>query len=483
MMKGLSIIRKSETTDDRVFKILILSIIGLFVIINIICQFQNVTYKPFFISILVSICYLIFLYFASKCLHSDKIALIFLCLISLIILVGWNFLYRPQPTSDYLSIWNGAHYVLDGSFFEKASDKTNYFYFYSFQIGFTYYCSLFLKIFDSLITLKIVEIVTLVAVNVVLYKSLRPSSSIGVAFFGSVLFTSYPFIFVCSGIINNQHIGLLLGALSVYLVFKKDNYLTYIISAFLLVVGNVLRPSTIMIFASVLFVLFFQGFQDRKKWIKILAFTGVFIVGSELINLSFIVLYLAPYGIKSSDLYFKLLLGLSGGGVTSRGTGAWYIVEDLKHFNYDYTLYREACKNYLIDLFIGGKLDFHFIISKIIWYISGIDNQTSYSGFVFSNNHGLWMDYLNFTGMIIYIISLLGSFFCTLKQKRILNNTKYFLPAVVFCAYFGVYVIFEAMPRYRFEQYYFLFILSVPTIYGLINKIVLSIKRIIFSTI
>ena len=80
------------------------------------------------------------------------------------------------------------------------------------------------------------------------------------------------------------------------------------------------------------------------------------------------------------------------------------------------------------------------------------------------------MDYLDYSGKFIYIISLLGTFFETLKKKRLIENTKFILPAFIFCAYFVIYIVFEAMPRYRFEQYYYLFILSMPTIYSMIRK-------------
>ena len=471
-------INKSEKKYDLVFKIIILLITGLFIVLNIIGQFQKIIYKPFLISFCVTICYIAVLFLASKFLSSEKIALIVVCLISLVILVAWNILYRPTPISDYKYIWDGAHQILDGSFYENISDKSNYFSFYSFQIGFAYYCSIFLRIYDSLITLKIIEIITLAAISIVLFCTLRLSNNIQISFFGASLFASYPYIFVGSGIINNQHIGLLLGSISVYIILRSEKYIAYVISAIILVIGNVLRPSTLMIFASIVLLLFIKGFTNKIIWIKMLIFVVLFFFAYEIIDKLFIILSLAPYGIKNSDLYFKLILGLTGGGLTAKGgTGRWYIFEDLQYYSFDYQKYRDACRNYLKDTIIGGKIDLSYIFGKINWYISGIDNQTSYSDFKFCWNHGFWMDCFNCSGMIIYIISLIGSFFNILKQNVLLKNSRIFLPAIIFCLYFGIYCIFEAMPRYRFEQYYFLFILSMPYIYSQINNCIVLLNR------
>ena len=234
-----------------------------------------------------------------------------------------------------------------------------------------------------------------------------------------------------------------------------------------------------MIFIAIAFVLFLQGFLDKKKWIGLLIFLAVYIGLYELINLAFIGLSLAPYGIKGGDMYFKLLLGLTGSGVTNTATtdaehtNLYY---DLQFYNFDYEKYREASKEYLLRKVSKGELDYSFIWNKIKLFISGIDNQYVYSGTSFNENHKTIMECLNFGGLILYLITIVGSFINTLRQKFIIKNSPFFIPAIVFCAFFGVYCFIEVQTRYRYEQYICLFLISIPALNDMLSKTAKIIK-------
>lgn len=469
-----NIIIESETMIDRVLKLIILSVLGIYITVIISTNYKTLIYKPYIFTFLLFVIFNVLLFIVSKRINSDKLALVSIIIISTFILGGWNIIYQPYPVSDYKVIWEGAHQIIDGSFYDRAANKSDYFAFFNFQIPYTYYISLLLRIYDNIITLKIAEIVTLTVTNIILYKTLRIYCSTGESFFGSVLFSIYPYIFIGSGIINNHHIGLLLGAIAIYVILKMDKYPKYAISALLLVVGNLLRPTVIIIFLAIAFSLLIQGFFDKKKWLGLLLFVFVYFGVNEVANYSFIAFSLAPYGIKGNDMYFKILLGLTGTGVTQTPTTDaehTFLFYDLQHYNFDYGKYKEASKEYLLNLILNKKLDYRFILSKIQHFISGVDNQYMFGDEVFNDSHLLVMDCLNSLGMIIYTTTIIGAFIFTLKQKSIIKNSKFFVPAIAFCAYFGVYIFIEVQTRYRYEQYFLLFLLSIPLLYSLLRKI------------
>lgn len=415
----------------------------------------------------------------SRLIESKFSALISLIIVSSVVLVCWNSVYQPVPTSDYKVIWEGAHQIIDGSFYERAIDKSDYYAFYSFQIPYTYYISLLLRLNDSVTTLIISEIIVIVITNVLVFKTLGLYCELKAAFFGAILFSVFPYIVIGSGIINNHHIGTLFGVLAIYLTLRMNTIIKFVLAGCALVIGNLFRPTIIMIFIAIAFVLFLQGFLDKKKWIGLLIFLAVYIGLYELINLAFIGLSLAPYGIKGGDMYFKLLLGLTGSGVTNTATtdaehtNLYY---DLQFYHFDYAKYKEASKQYLLTKILKGELDYSYIWNKIKLFISGIDNQFVYSGTSFNENHKTFMECLNFGGLLMYLIAIMGSFINTLRQKTIIKNSSFFIPAIVFCAFFGVYCFIEVQTRYRYEQYICLFLLSMPFLYDVLEELTRLIK-------
>lgn len=474
MAKLRHILVKSDTVNDRIFKILFLLVLGIYIVVNVWANLKNITYKPFILIFGMFSVFIIILFKASKRIRSEKSAIIILLAICTLILVGWNLICRPTPVSDYRVIWEGAHQIINGKFYERALDKSDYFAFYNFQIPYTYYISLLLRIHDSIITLKIVEIITLVLTNMLLYKILRLFCKISESFFGATLLAFFSYFFIGSGIINNHHIGMLLGALAVYIIIKRNNYSKFVLSALILGVGNLLRPTIVVIFISIAFVLLIQGFTERKKLFGLLIFVFVYIGFNELMNLVFIGLSLAPYGIKGSDMYFKFLLGLTGSGLTQTPTTDaehTFLFYDLQYYHFDYEKYKEASREYLFNIISTRQLDYHYIVTKIKTFISGIDNQYMYGDVVFNDNHKLLMECCNFWGVFVYITTIAGAFVQTLKQKIIVNNNAYLISSIAFCAYFGVYIFIEVQTRYRYEQYFFLFIISTPMLYAILNKL------------
>ena len=65
-------------------------------------------------------------------------------------------------------------------------------------------------------------------------------------------------------------------------------------------------------------------------------------------------------------------------------------------------------------------------------------------------------------GICIYFLSVVfAGVRCMLWS--IMDRDEISLPALIFLGYFVVYLVFETQTRYRYEQYYMLFLMAVPS--------------------
>ena len=457
---------------EKLFQIVISLILAVYLIANAIVWHKQILYKPFILMIGVSCFWMYFLFSLSKRIHSKAIAITTLALSSLSIMFLWNHFYVPLPQSDYEVLWNGAHQILDGTFYRRAADLSDYFCFYSFQIPYVYWISLLLRIHDSLLTIKIAEIICITLTDIVLFEILLCNSSIGESWFGASLFASFPFIVIGSGIINNQHIGLLLGAVALLVVMKAKKTIHYVLAAVVLGVGNLLRPTIFIIFTSILIVLFVQCIKKRKSVLILCIFAIAFFAVNYIADYLFTKLLLAPYGIKGKDYLFKFLLGLTGSGVTrmpttdAEHTSLYY---DLQFFGFDYSAYKAACRAYLFSLFKNKEINVDFIYKKIVRFMTAVDNQFRYGDLTFNEEHVALMECLNFGGISLYISTILFSLINIIKTKKLFAD-KIFYASIIFCVSFGIHILIEVQTRYRYEQYFCLFVLATPQLSKFLSR-------------
>jgi uncharacterized membrane protein SirB2 len=111
-------------------------------------------------------------------------------------------------------------------------------------------------------------------------------------------------------------------------------------------------------------------------------------------------------------------------------------------------------------------------MKRFTGFIGNVDNQYNLGGNQpFLDQHPLLISSLNFSGMVIYAGTILATFKRVVTEKWLTSRISYLLPAVVFGMFFFAYIFMETQARYRFEQYYVLFLLAVPALYGWLTKI------------
>ena len=431
------------------------------------------------------------LLFAFVCLISlpkkkEYINIILIILLSFLCLLVWNYFVKAQPVSDYKVLWEGARQITEGSFYDRAVKKDDYFCFYNFQIGYTFYLSLLYRLFGgSLAAVRIWEICVIVSTNVVFYKTIRLFTGARTSFGGTCLFVFYPFIFMGSGILNNQHEAMLLEGLAVFLFLryagKQIKPFIWILAGLFLSTAVLMRPTAIVIVAGIIFISFLRAVTMRSKQYLIAAVVILvsYLVISNVTNVIFTVTDIAPYGLKNSNMWFKLSLGLTGEGIThqpstdAQHTNLYY---DLQYYNFDYDAYKKAAAKYIAGLFSSRKIDLGYIWDKITGYCGAADNQYYFTGTDFLKDHPVLTDTLCIMGICLYFVSISFSI-VRLRISNILSNNEVFLPGIVFVSFFIVYIVLETQTRYRYEQYYMLFLLAVPAlgiVYNSLRKKILQ---------
>lgn len=325
------------------------------------------------------------------CNKNEKIFIICLIFISIALYSVWNILANTKPISDYEVLINGAKSILEGTFTNKTHDVTNYFYFYNFQIGYVLYLALIMKAFGtSLVSLKIIEILVMTITNVLVYKIAKNIWNKNIGVIASTTYTLLAFNIAGSSIINNQHVGMLFVTIAIYLIVRKKSLLNYILSAVILVLAIILRPSSIIIFIATIcfFILKILKGEEKinKKFIlTMVSYILVFIISIGVVENTTKAFKLAPNGIINSRLtHFKYVLGIVGNGLYGNATQTaekTQVYFDLKDLNFDYDKYNEECKKIVREKIKIGGIDLlrAILSNKMVRFTGGFDNQIDYT--------------------------------------------------------------------------------------------------------
>ena len=366
-------------------------------------------------------------------------------------------------------------------------DKTNYFYFYNFQTGFVMYLALVIKIFGShLIFLKIFEILFMSLTNVFVYKIASKVYTKKIGIISSIIYSLLFFNIAGSSVINNQHFSTLLIILSIYF-FIKDKWFYYILSGTLVGIANIIRPSSIIILIAfcgfLLWKLLINNFKNWKVFllgfllIALSTFSTMKIFDYTLLNLNIV-----PTSTLSSNAkYFKFVLGIHGNGIYNMPTEnaeKTQVYFDLQKLNFDYELYNNKCRNFIVNQFTQNTREtLVYIKDKMLVFAGKEDNQIDFSGSIIQNSKSyIFIKYYGYVQYFLLIVFSLLTVIINVKESKFYNtkNNLYqtqILFEIIFILYFCAHLLIEVQPRYRYDQYLMLAFIASPSIYLLFSTI------------
>jgi len=447
---------------------------------------NNPEYNIYFLIIIIIFVYYIIYNFLKKILdYNEKYFKIIIVIISIIIYTIWNIIVKTQPVSDYEVLIKGAKAIVDGTFKKLSFDPSNYFYFYNFQVGYTLYLSIIMKIFGkTLLSLKIIEVLVLSFSNLLVYLITSKIYNKKIGVIASMIYGSLLFNIAGSSIINNQHISMLTNLLSLYFLVKNDKIFSKNISGMFLGLSYILRASSIIFVIAIICFYIWKILINHSKDLKknILSILIIFLAFFSFVKAFDFTCQktnIVPNSVTTGNLkYFKFVLGIQWDGITgsiTKDAEKTQIYYDLEKYNFDYDKYNKDSKAYLINKYKNEtKLITEIIYNKIIFFTSEKDNQI---GFAQTGNINIniiqFINYYGYTQYILIIILSLISSLLFLKNK---NNTKSkdnfdILLKITFIGYFLCHIFIEVQTRYRFDQYMLLSILSANTLYNMFNII------------
>ena len=403
----------------------------------------------------VAVVYTVGLYFFAKRLLKAKDLTVIFCvlggasIIYLILLLTFD----SKPASDWGAIWYQAQRIADGTF--DGADKTNYLYYFNWQLGMAVFEAGIIKIFGAhFVILKIFNFIILNLISFMTYLVAKRIVGRTAAVYAFVFTAFYIPYLTTVGQFTNHQVSLLLILLAVYLI-SLDKFWTVALSGLVLGVMNVFRPMAIIVLIAIFCLTIWKLALNKKfkdvliKFALIIACYVIVVIG---FNTLFIKLGYTDMPVSSARLpYFKFDKGLNGYASP---------VDDLESFGYDYDAFNAWEKEHVIAALKNPIGTTKFVVKKMLNFTGTFNWQLE-----MSYNHDMsivtaypvkalyatsWFTYL-----FLIIAAGIGYYYYRREHKCHVE-----LLSVIFIGLILVYIFIEAFSSYRFEAYPFLLLMA-----------------------
>lgn len=489
--------------SDKILKYLtafiyiVMGIVLLFYLYNTV-SFITISFFNTLILLIAIVVVITLLYLAFSMIYQKHQTLFLLALFafSLLLYGLWGLFAPLRLISDYEVLYQGAQAILAGTFGNLSFSPDNYFYFYNFQIGYTTFLSLVMRLFgDGHIGLHLFEVLIQATTNILLFLSIKKMFNPQVAIAASLIYLTFMFNILGSNILNNQHLSVFFVALSLFIsthikLGEKKTYLFMLLSGSLLALAYITRQTTIIFILAFIVIIFLGLFTTEdfsQKGVKLLL-AGLFFLSyfgmTRIVDTTIVHNHLAPSSILSGNAkYFKFWLGISGGegvfGTKTTDARQTQVYYDLKSLDFDYDAYNEQTMDKVKHAYLNDFPNtFMKVERKMRFFTGALDHQ-----YVFgapSDKMSVIEKYPARIGHLQYFLTIISVFALILvvlftKNSRQNNYRLFFV--LVFLALFCAHIFMEVQTRYRYEQYFVLAILAAEMFVLTFDKIRSALKE------
>lgn len=378
---------------------------------------------------------------------------------------------KTPPISDFKVLLEASQDLMKNNY---SFSQTSYFQCWTYQIGFVFIQSLFLRVCNSVIFLKIINCLISAGIVTLIYLISKEFVDKASSKAAAIIYMIMPFTLTYVTVLTNQHLSSLLIYLGLYILISKKvpfkELTKYLLVSILLTIANIIRPESIIpLFSIILYLIITIKKENIKENIKkIFVLVGTYFLIGALISSLFSISGYAPGGLKNGDPHWKFVLGLNH---ESKGT---YNNEDLK-FSGNAEKSIEVIKDRLFTspsklykLFLN-KIKIFWLQSTLYWSFFHVENPTLC-------NIVTHLTALNNSILKISYILMLYGIFKYIKKKNY-NEKIIILVNQVFVT-FGVYLLIEIQPRYAYHIQITVIILASLAISEIINKIDTKYKKV-----
>ncbi len=396
------------------------------------------------------------------------LAVVALCVCT-VLRLGYLLTVRTPPISDFSILYDAAQRLLAG---DVSWVEGDYYRWWSYQIPFVAYQTLVLKLFPSIMALKLCNLLFMVGIDYLLYRIGKLFLSERAAGLAALLYAVYPASIHMVAVLTNQHISAFFLLLGLWLLLSRRGLGWMALAGACLGVGNLMRPDGLVLLASLvccgLYLLVrWPGLEALKRLaagfaVLLAVFWAVQAGTGAVLKAAGI----APYGIKNNRPEWKFILGLD-----ASNPGGAYSLEHLDIlYEEDPVLRKEAAKAVIADSFRDCEDVPGFFLGKSesMW---GRDESFEWSTFHLDRAAVLvpgltverclrWLEAAERAIYLFVWLMLPGALALLWLRRDGRKNGAAFFCVVTLCAFYCVYLLIEVQPRYRYLAMPFLFLLA-----------------------
>ncbi|QAA82195.1 hypothetical protein EI546_10875 [Aequorivita sp. H23M31] len=378
---------------------------------------------------------------------------VFLVLFSLSLRYWWIFNVNTEPISDFSVMFHSAQKLMTGNI--SAVRDNPYFIKYPSNIPFTAYQAIILFFSNSVLALKILNVIFGTLIVWLVYKISKLISGGPTGRITGLISALYPPLIIYSSVLTNQTLSIFFMLLAIWMYFRKKN-LIYV--GAVLALANLIRP-TITVFFIGLFVFMiltfiFENKIDFFKSGKILflnlgKLAGSYFLVLMLLSFSFQWLEISKHGLLNDPIpSYKLLVGLNPKTIGHYSTEDASLTDNLDTFEENAKpLIKERLKD---KTKLRTLLDEKFIKmwakkdAGTYWaFTSNIKNKNDFEFITLFEQYF----YIFLIGMGIIFILL------SLKFQGASPLSPYLLFYLIILGFVLIYSVYEIQSRYRYEIY------------------------------
>ena len=387
--------------------------------------------------------------------YKGKHFVFYLLLIATLVRMAGIIIFNVPQTSDFAVLLEAARKFNLGDY---SFSKSGYFAMWPYQTGFVLYEALMLKIINSEVFLKILNISYEVGLTYFIYRTVKKLVGEKEARITASLYAVFPFSIYAATVISNHHLSTLLSYISIcYLLRnnKEDKLRNYIIAGIFLGLSNVLRPEGIVVIFSYLLYrvlkLTKKDFKKSKKIILTIVRCSIFVCFYFLVNMG-ISTYLVKSninedGLKNNNPLWKFVLG------TNPNTCGRYDSNDEIYLG-DEEKELEVIKTRVNNPYKIGNLlvckTNNFVLDGSLESSSGIYNDKVISLMGLSISYKTLENLVSGVNKVIYGVMILGLIVGVFLKKSDVLNSNLFYFYILFITNTLVYMLIEIQPRYTY---------------------------------
>lgn len=385
-------------------------------------------------------------------LKSNKQFLLLLFLLAFAVRFIWILIIKTPAISDFLVMYESALSAAEGDF--SFGHDTPYYQAWVYQLGFTMYQALILKLFwGDMFALKFFNVLFSTGTTIIVYLTASKMFNEASGRIAGMFYALYvPGILMCS-VLTNQHLSTFLIFLALYLLVSKGLSVKYVwfFIGLLFSLGNIIRPiGSVVLLAVGVFILLFQFWEGTKTMKMAIAkrFIGMIVVYfmvHQIISYSFISMGVTQYPLSNRDPLWKFVVGFNH---ETRGEFS------PKDYNYLWQFplgeEREKVELKLIKQRVADKQKLMVLFGKKFAYMWGREDFSVYWSLgkldrPFLLDQTMKLERLFYIGLMVFgAIASIGF----IRERK---KGPHLLYLILIAGYVAVHFLIEVQTRYRFD--------------------------------